>query len=60
MPGTDLCIKIGGWVRAEAVYGGNGYAAKKPKIPGTSRLETGPQILRRPDDGERELLAKCF
>jgi len=21
MPGTDLCIKIGGWVRAEAVYG---------------------------------------
>ena len=24
MPGTDLCIKIGGWVRAEAVWGGNG------------------------------------
>ena len=24
MPGTDLCIKIGGWVRAEEVYGGNG------------------------------------
>ena len=21
MPGTDLCIKIGGWVRAEAAYG---------------------------------------
>ncbi len=21
MPGTDLCIKVGGWVRAEAVYG---------------------------------------
>ena len=21
MPGTDLCIKIGGWVRAEAMYG---------------------------------------
>jgi hypothetical protein len=21
MPGTDLCIKIGGWVRAESVYG---------------------------------------
>ena len=21
MPGTDMCIKIGGWVRAEAVYG---------------------------------------
>jgi hypothetical protein len=24
MPGTDLCIKVGGWVRAEAVWGGNG------------------------------------
>src|ERR1700722_14129152 len=23
MPGTDLCIKIGGWVRAEATYGNN-------------------------------------
>ena len=21
MPGTDMCIKIGGWVRAEAAYG---------------------------------------
>ncbi|HTV37735.1 MAG TPA: porin, partial [Xanthobacteraceae bacterium] len=21
MPGTDMCIKIGGWVRSEAVYG---------------------------------------
>ena len=21
MPGTDLCLKIGGWVRAEAIYG---------------------------------------
>lgn len=24
MPGTDLCIKVGGWVRAEATYGENG------------------------------------
>jgi hypothetical protein len=24
MPGTDLCLKIGGWVRAEATYGTNG------------------------------------
>ncbi len=24
MPGTDMCIKIGGWVRAEARYGVNG------------------------------------
>ena len=30
MPGTDLCIKIGGWVRAEAVWGGNGYMTWGP------------------------------
>jgi hypothetical protein len=24
MPGTDLCIKVGGWVRAEATYGQQG------------------------------------
>ena len=24
MPGTDMCIKIGGWVRAEATWGVNG------------------------------------
>src|SRR5579863_10387881 len=24
MPGTDMCIKIGGWVRAEVTYGDNG------------------------------------
>src|ERR1700746_1149680 len=24
MPGTDLCIKVGGWVRAEAAWGTNG------------------------------------
>jgi len=27
MPGTDMCIKIGGWVRAEAMYGFNGNGA---------------------------------
>ena len=24
MPGTDMCIKIGGWVRAEVSWGVNG------------------------------------
>ncbi len=24
IPGTDMCLKIGGWVRAEAAYGDNG------------------------------------
>ena len=27
MPGTDLCIKVGGWVRAEVTDGGNGSLA---------------------------------
>ena len=30
MPGTDLCIKVGGWVRAEAVWGGNGNVTWGP------------------------------
>ena len=24
IPGTDMCLKIGGWVRAEYAYGDNG------------------------------------
>jgi len=27
MPGTDLCIKVGGWARAEVTEGGNGSLA---------------------------------
>jgi len=27
MPGTDTCLKVGGWVRAEYIYGGNGNFA---------------------------------
>ena len=27
MPGTDLCIKVGGWARAEITEGGNGSLA---------------------------------
>ena len=27
IPGTDMCIKIGGWVRAEYAYGANGNFA---------------------------------
>jgi hypothetical protein len=30
MPGTDLCIKVGGWVRAEAFEGGNGNVTWGP------------------------------
>ena len=27
VPGTDMCLKIGGWVRAEYAYGDNGNFA---------------------------------
>ena len=27
VPGTDMCLKIGGWVRAEYAYGNNGNFA---------------------------------
>ncbi len=27
IPGTDMCLKIGGWVRAEYIWGGNGSFA---------------------------------
>ncbi|MGB7178747.1 MAG: porin, partial [Xanthobacteraceae bacterium] len=30
MPGTDLCLKIGGWVRAEAGWGFNGNLTTGP------------------------------
>ena len=30
IPGTDMCIKIGGWVRAEYAYGSNGNLAWGP------------------------------
>jgi hypothetical protein len=34
------------------------HAAKKPENPGTSKLETGPQILRRSDDGKHDFPEK--
>ncbi len=30
MPGTDICLKIGGYVRAEATWGGNGNMQQGP------------------------------
>src|ERR1700754_4343536 len=30
IPGTDMCLKIGGWVRFEAAYGGNGNLTTGP------------------------------
>ena len=30
IPGTDMCLKIGGWVRAEYAYGDNGNMTNGP------------------------------
>jgi hypothetical protein len=30
MPGTDLCLKVGGWVRAEGTWGSNGSLTNTP------------------------------
>ncbi len=30
IPGTDMCIKVGGWVRAEYAYGDNGNMSNGP------------------------------
>ena len=46
MPGTDLCIKIGGWVRAEAVYGGNGSMTWGPFNGNANNRNTSNETLR--------------
>jgi hypothetical protein len=35
IPGTDMCLKIGGWVRFEAAYGANGSITNGP-FPGNA------------------------
>ena len=46
MPGTDLCIKIGGWVRAEMVYGGNGSMTWGPFNANQNSRVTSNETLR--------------
>ncbi len=46
MPGTDLCIKIGGWVRAEATYGGNGNMTWGPFNGNVNNRTTSNDSLR--------------
>jgi hypothetical protein len=46
MPGTDLCIKIGGWVRAEAVYGGNGNMTWGPFNANKNDRTTSNEVFR--------------
>ena len=46
MPGTDLCIKIGGWVRAEAVWGGNGSLTWGPFNANSNQRTTSNEAMR--------------
>ena len=46
MPGTDLCIKIGGWVRAEATWGGNGNMTWGPFNGNVNNRLTSNESLR--------------
>ncbi len=46
MPGTDLCIKIGGWVRAEAAYGANGNMTWGPFNGNVNNRTTSNEALR--------------
>ena len=46
MPGTDLCIKIGGWVRAEATWGANGNMTWGPFNGNANNRTTSNEALR--------------
>ena len=46
MPGTDLCIKVGGWVRAEAAYGTNGSMTWGPFNANANQRQTSNETFR--------------
>jgi Porin subfamily len=46
MPGTDTCIKIGGWTRAELVEGGNGSVTWGPFNANANTRATSNVIMR--------------
>src|SRR5580700_9773208 len=46
MPGTDLCIKVGGWVRAEAAYGANGNMTWGPFNGNVNNRTTSNDAMR--------------
>jgi hypothetical protein len=46
MPGTDLCIKVGGWVRAEAAYGSNGNMTWGPFNGNVNNRLTSNEAVR--------------
>jgi hypothetical protein len=46
MPGTDMCIKIGGWVRAEAAWGVDGNLDLGPFDPNVNNRYTNNLAVR--------------
>jgi hypothetical protein len=46
MPGTDMCIKIGGWTRAEVTYNANGNQAFGPFNSNTNSRATNDLTIR--------------
>jgi len=46
MPGTDLCIKVGGWVRAEAAWGTNGNVTWGPFNANVNNRVTSNEAMR--------------
>jgi len=46
MPGTDICLKIGGYVRAETTWGGNGNFTQGPIQGDTNNRITSNLVMR--------------
>ena len=46
IPGTDMCLKIGGWVRAEYAYGTNGSITSGPFNGNTNSAGTSNSVWR--------------
>src|SRR4051794_19244651 len=46
IPGTDMCLKIGGWVRAEASYGANGNFTNGPFAGNVNNRPTNNSAIR--------------
>ena len=46
IPGTDMCLKMGGWVRAEAAYGSNGSFTWGPYNGNNQNRGTNNSVLR--------------
>jgi hypothetical protein len=46
IPGTDMCLKIGGWVRSEATYGSNSNMSLGPFIGSANNRTTSNTSFR--------------